>query len=135
MREILFKAKRIDNGEWIEGYLVKACHNIYPNGYEIIDKHGINYDELDCWQPSFISYEVDEKTICQHTDLTDKNGNKIWENDIVKLGEDFYIVTWEEDDAMFALEDGGLIESFKNADSKLCEVVGNIIDSPDLFNE
>ena len=91
MREILFKAKRIDNGEWVEGYLVKACQNTYPNGYEIIDKNGINYDELDCWQPSFTSYEVDEKTICQYTGLVDKNGNKIWENDVVEFKEVGYI--------------------------------------------
>ena len=133
MREILFKAKRIDNGEWVEGYLVKACQNTYPNGYEIIDKNGINYDELDCWQPSFTSYEVVEKTICQYTGLTDKNGNKIWENDIVRLDEDFYIVTWEEGDAMFTLEDVRLIESFKNADSKWCEVVGNTIDGSEFL--
>ena len=133
MREILFKAKRIDNGEWVEGYLVKACQNTYPNGYEIIDKNGINYDELDCWQSSFTSYEVDEKTICQYTGLVDKNGNKIWENDIVRLDEDFYIVTWEEGDAMFVLEDVGLIEPFKNADSKWCEVVGNTIDSTEFL--
>ena len=137
MREILFKAKRIDNGEWVEGYLVKACQNTYPNGYEIIDKNGINYDELDCWQSSFTSYEVDEKTICQYTGLVDKKRNKIWENDIVNHCEDFYVITWEKDDAMFALEDVyfGISESFKSAESRWCEIIGNTIDNPELLDK
>lgn len=143
MREILFKAKRIDNGEWVEGYLVKACQNTYPNGYEIIDAHGINYDELDCWQPFFISYEVDEKTICQYTGITDKNGNKIWENDIIRhedLTNGRYIfreqpvknsyVKWNKSCTRFERSDGGSLYH-----SKKVEVVGNIFDNPDLLKK
>lgn len=69
MREILFKAKRKDNGEWVEGYYVKGStrHCILPHlgGYP--------------------KWDVDENTICQYTGLTDKNGDKIWENDIVRF--------------------------------------------------
>ena len=85
MREILYKAKRIDNGEWVEGYLVKTRYNTYHDGYRIIDKDGINYDELDYYEPIFISYVIDESTICQYTGRVDKNGHKIWENDIAYM--------------------------------------------------
>ena len=138
MREILFRAKSIDKyfkGEWIEGYVFNDGYEngkMFVGGLEIQEYQGSACNEWDIVRIDFC--EVDANTICQYTGLTDKNGDKIWENDIVKLDEDFYIVTWEKDDAMFALEDVGLIESFKNADSKWCEVVGNIIDNPKFFD-
>ena len=144
MREILFKAKRIDNGEWVEGYLVKACQNTYPNGYEIIDKDGINYDELDCWQPSFTSYEVDEKTICQYTGLTDKNGIKIWENDICStdIKRPYAIVEFRNGCFMYNLNDGTedyydiMMPTEPLVDSdKYTEVIGNIFDNPELLKQ
>ena len=144
MREILFKAKRIDNGEWVEGYLVKACQNTYPNGYEIIDKNGINYDELDCWQSSFTSYEVDEKTICQYTGLVDKNGNKIWENDICStdIKRPYAIVEFRNGCFMYNLNDGAkdyydiMMPTEPLVDSdKYTEVIGNIFDNPELLKQ
>lgn len=79
MREILFKAKRIDNGEWVKGYYTEC------NGKTFI---GINIsiygDIFEVFSTPVIRwFEVDPKSLCQFTGLCDKNGNRIWDNDIV----------------------------------------------------
>lgn len=75
MREILFKAKRIDNGEWIEGCYLKK--------YDFLGKE-VHFIFLEYRPIAWRCIEVDPDTICQFTGLYNKNRKKIWENDIIK---------------------------------------------------
>lgn len=123
MRDILFKAKRINNGEWEEGFLFKqmAIDDRMYFAIEVIDK-------------TVKSYEVDETTICQYTGLTDKDGNKIWENDIVYIPymnlEDSYCRVIFRGGAFIGEMADGCEDSLLN---RKAEVIGNIFDNPELL--
>lgn len=124
MRDIIFRGKRTDNGEWVEGYLY-----ITQNGeYEI--SHYSNY--YDCERYTDI---VIPETIGQYTGLTDKNGNKIFEGDILENEKGcIYSGSYRNEvvfrDGMFFAD--GILEFMPN-DFELCEVIGNIHDNPELL--
>lgn len=119
-REILFKAKRIDNGEWVEGDLERTK---YDDVIWIVDVRGEK------------CYRCDLDTICQYIGLTDKNDKKIWENDIVELPDEegYFTCKWEEDAARFVMNGDGLTVDFDNYWSYQTEVAGNIFDNPELL--
>jgi uncharacterized phage protein (TIGR01671 family) len=124
----LFKAKRIDNREWVQGYL----YGIWEKRYIL---WGMTND-----MPNMI--EVDPSTICQCTDLKDRNGNLIWENDICDRKEPYPEIVkycngdWTLDYS-YAIhkESGGCYCNlgFYTEERKCVEVIGNIFDNPELL--
>ena len=137
MREILFRGKRIDNGEWVEGYYVKALDMYDKEIHAIFDTMTIFYA---CGETSGFEL-VDPETICQYTGLTDKNGKKIWEGDILeghlddKFPEDVtrIKVIWHE--SGWKTEEPGCVdkEYLDEFDTENFEVVGNVFDNPELL--
>lgn len=159
----LFKAKRIDNGEWEIGSLIAL-----PTGeYEISNKCNNPPDCDPMWDKVVITHKVDPTTICQCTGLKDNNGNLIWENDIVDfLGHkgtavfecgSFGIayktpIDWNGieaniksitgcDNRLYACENDNYISlweiywNFNDEDDSVdtVEVIGNIFDNPELL--
>ena len=145
MREILFKAKRVDNGEWVVGQYVNTCYPgndketghfivVYPNEY----------------------HEIYTSTICQFTGLCDKNGKKIWEIDIISYQRDnddcpfpnkdtkkrFGKVFYQGFRSTFAIGMGKNGSRSINDDlwkyvqnGNRVEVIGNQFDNPELLQE
>lgn len=117
MREILFRGKRVDNGEWVFGNLISSKN------------YAIGSQKFPLERP----FVVDPSTVGQYTGLTDRNGRKIFEGDIVthvKFPDEPALICWHE--TGFAIK--GLWYSTDISSRKAyIEVVGNIHDNPDLI--
>lgn len=130
----LFKAKRVDNGEWVVGY-----YAVIGERNVIIEKCVENYycpDTCESRHGNKI-HEVNSKTICQCTGLKDKNGKLIWENDIVvcrDFTEEKYVIAWKQDEACFEYQQYGCsIMNFEQLSGCEVEVIGNILDNAGLL--
>ena len=143
MREILFKAKRTDNGVWVEGYYIYHIRRtICPFGDSVKpedEQHVIMQDGFSDWNMprDTVFFNIDPKTICQYTGLKDKNGNRIWENDIVRIENsmdegignvEFYGSMWYVDG-----EPNNNLYDIVEYDDGEVEVIGNIFDNPKLL--
>lgn len=143
----LFKAKRLDNGEWEIGSLIAL-----PTGeYEISNKCNNPPDCDPMWDKVVITHKVDPSTISQCTGLNDKNENLIWENDIVKCvdennGIEFTaIIEFGNPNGLYSW--GYQLQHIKGDEPNLdillwvdmeeagatCKVIGNKFDNPELL--
>lgn len=139
MREILFKAKRVDNGEWIEGYYTEC------RGETFIGIDTSSIFEIFC-PPVIRWFKVSSETLCQFTGLYDKNGNKIWENDIVNHNGEYATVKFGTYCSSFDCESYNLgfyvdfpEETFYRKElgywRRKAEIAGNVFDNPELLQE
>lgn len=144
----LYRAKRIDNGVWVEGYLIHAKKDYYicENPYECMNE----YSSLNGQSYGFGGFKlVDPSTICQCTGLMEKNGNPIFENDIVKyhFGEKYARIKYGVYQSCFdSTKTGhcGFYVDWPDSENKRkdlgywinmvdAEIVGNIFDNPELL--
>lgn len=136
MREILFKAKRKDNGEWVEGYYCKTTigNDVRPSDV-IFVPFKVSRNEEWGWM------KVDSDTLCQYTGLTDKNGKKIWENDIVNR-TDLHVVSepsigfieYDLENTSFLIHWTNKVEYSPTYHWKdKLQVIGNIFDNAELL--
>lgn len=148
MREIKFRGKRVDNGEWVYGAFVPDVLETPDN--DLITWGFIRRYNRDIGKMETI--EVSRESVGQYTGLCDKNGKKIYEGDIVEVNytvkyidpdkqdEEHTAITrvyWNDFRASFALE----FHKFANDDlyrfvrDKYAEVIGNIYDNPELLED
>ena len=144
MREILFRGKCKDSGKWYEGYYVHLHKTTYcfKEDYDRNpdnDMHQIIFEEMMDWGLPNQHFRVDvlPETVGQYTGLTDKNGKKIFEGDIVRLYhfdgfEEIGAIGWSNIDVRykFASHDGF---AYGIDVTDVFEVIGNIHDNPELL--
>ena len=139
MREILFRGKRLDNGEWVEGAFLNdrnGAFYICPAVSDISYGDGGNRRRIGCW------YKVDQSTVGQYTGMKDKNGKRIFEGDVAKVlqgkDKDIAYVGFENGAFMLYPKTGNIYERtlweywYNDWD---VEVVGNITDNPELLEK
>ena len=126
MREIKFRGKRIDNGEWVYGYYFQGFTGI--SYILVMHDHILGMTEF---------YEVDPSTVGQFTGLKDKNGNEIYEGDILEEEPGYYFeVIWSVECAKFKLQWQTKAIQYPEWNRGVnMTVIGNRWDNPELLGE
>ena len=138
MMEILFRGKRLDNGEWVYG---SSCMDALEqfNGLCGVDGFIRLYDKA---KGKMQTYEVDRETVGQYTGLKDKNGKRIFYGDVAKVlqgkDKDIAYVGFENGAFMLYPKTGNIYERtlweywYNDWD---VEVIGNVTDNPELLEK
>lgn len=147
MRDILFRAKRKDNGKWIEGGYTEHDGKSFIVIWTRYSPDTRDWDTVEYYEnnPHYTSclIEVIPETVCQYTGLTDKNGRKIFEGDILEVctfgfNPERFVTEVIYEKCAFRLKNGrnmfycGQSNFAKMDDAK---VIGNIFDNPELIGE
>ena len=140
MREMLFRGRRIDNGEWVEGNAVKKIDPLLGIAYWFIVRQELQNSCI-TGEPTILEstvtwYKVEPVTIGQYTGLKDKNDKRIFEGDIVR-GNHFwhekqkiYQVAFDYGE-FYLVNDSGTACRHEHIED--IEVIGNIHDNPELL--
>ena len=141
MREILFRAKRKNWRElpkeewWVEG----SYHHQTDYYGDPCDKHYIIDGTETDMEGYGGRYEIDTETICQYTGMVDRNGKRIWEDDIVKheISDTLGTVKWYQEDYVGWCVDDVMIDEQQFTDEMWneCEVIGNAFDDKHLLDK
>ena len=125
MRDIEFRGKQTDNGEWVYGVPTKD-----GRGEMVMVENIFECEEYNCRGANCLY--VDENTVGQYTGLADRNGTKIFEGDIVLLNgdEEPYQVVFDE--SCFQVYSDSVRYAMDNFYDYEIEVIGNIYDNPEL---
>ena len=122
-REILFRGKRVDTGEWVEGSLI---------GNDVIVGKIVEFEE-DYFCTEFW-YKVDPETVGQFTGMTDKKGKKLFEGDVYSMGEKniLYVVIFDKSQFIGKQVGNRSLAGLEYWKSDI-EIIGNIYDNPELL--
>ena len=126
-REILFRGKRIDNDEWVEGLY-------FPPAHTIITLVNSGTEE----SPNYEDYVVLPETAGQYIGLNDRQDKPIFEGDIIQVdGEEFpFLIEYDQQDAIWlAINRYGIVSFRDNITGDDCTIIGNVYDNPNLLSK